>query len=119
MPLRATSLILGRLVEISDYFADEDYTGFVEFNEVAVSLDRLHEHYRPLVELAANFNFTSGVGLGSTSSKSLLLPTWQLFEGACRAEVANYFSELFVNTDSSFTRPNDLVAAKSAKFENL
>ena len=96
--LNLSSDTRSRLVKIGLELADTDYTGFIDYRELLHQLDRVHENYMDLFELAGlvdTLNFNTGISSGPYKSYSLLLPTWLLFEQACKSEIARSLNEEF------------------------
>lgn len=102
--LDVSSKTKNKLAKIGLELADSDYTGSIDYRQLLHQLDRTHENYKPLFELAVLLNFNSGISSGSSKSYSLLLPTWLLFEKACKSQITVLLSEFEVNPESSFTK---------------
>ena len=95
-----------KLLKIGLELADTDYTGFIDYRQLLFQLDRVHENYRDLFELAQlvdSLNFNTGISSGPYKSYSLLLPTWLLFEQACKSEIARLLDEDFY-LENSFSK---------------
>ena len=103
--LDVSSKTKNNLAGIGIELANEDYKGHIDYKQLLHQLDRSHTNYKPLFELAVLLNFEGGISFGESKSYSLLLPTWLLFEGACKAEIASRLPNYGINIDnkSSFT----------------
>ena len=110
-----------KLVKIGFELADSDCTGFIDYKQLLYQLDRVHENYRDLFELAvltASLNFNTSISSGNYKSYSLLFPTWLLFEQACKSEISRLLHKEFylensfskkVSKDSNNTIEPDIV----------
>ena len=92
-----------KLVRIGLEMADSDYIGSIDYRQLLHQLDRVHENYKPLFELATLLNSNAGISSGSYKSYSLLLPTWLLFEQACQSQIAKLLPEE-VHLEISFSK---------------
>ena len=92
-----------KLVKIGLELADSSYTGHINYQQLLHQLDRIHENYKPLFELAVSLNFNGGISSGPYKSSSLLLQTWSLFEKACKLAIADLLPHQFeTNLKESF-----------------
>ena len=101
--LNVSNKTKSKLAKIGLELADSDYTGSIDYRQLLHQFDRTHENYRPLFELAVLLNFKAGISSGSSKSYSLLLPTWLLFEEACRSQIAKLLPEE-VHLENSFSK---------------
>ena len=93
-----------KLVKIGLELADSNYTGHIDYQQLLHQLDRVHENYKPLFELAVSLHLNGGISSGPYKSSSLLLQTWSLFEQACRLTISKLLSSQFeVNIKDSFS----------------
>ncbi|MDE0118552.1 MAG: hypothetical protein OXM55_00905 [Bdellovibrionales bacterium] len=94
-----------KLVKIGLELADSNYIGHTDYQQLLHQLDRVHESYRHLFELAVSLNLNGGISSGPYQSSSLLLQTWSLFEQACRLTISKLLSPEFeVNIKDLFAR---------------
>ena len=101
--LDVTNKTKNSLAEIGLELAGSSFTGHLDYQQLLHQLDKTHSNYKPLFELAVLLNLKGGVSSGESKSYSLLLPTWFLFEGACKSEIASILPEYEINIDKSFT----------------
>ena len=94
-----------KLIKIGLELADSNYIGEIDYQQLLHQLDRIHENYKPLFELAVSLNFNGGISPGSYKSSSLLLKTWSLFEKACKITIDKLLTPQFeTNLKHSFNK---------------
>lgn len=120
-----------KLVKIGLELADSNYIGHIDYQQLLHQLDRVHEGYRPLFELAVSLSLNGGISSGPYQSSSLLLQTWSLFEQACRLTISKLLSHQFeVNVKISFAikasedtvnilRPDIVIKNKNGDFVKI
>ncbi len=94
-----------KLSEIANEVCDTEYRGHLDYYALMHELDRLHQPYKPILELAINLNAAESAKSGTNRNFSLLIPTWLLFEGACKNAIASFNNNHKVNINESFTIP--------------
>ena len=91
-----------KLLNIASEIADENILVHTDFQDLLQGLDHLHEAYRTLLTLAVSFNL-KGIEAGNNKSFSLLIPTWRLFEEACKNIIHQHLPSYKMNIHESFS----------------
>lgn len=101
--LKISNQTKSKLSKISLEASEKGYDGNIDYNHLKNGIDRLHEPYRPIFELASYFNLSGDVNGGSSKTYSLLIPTYSLFEQACKILLSQCLPNYVFNIEKSFS----------------